>query len=87
MEEKKTKEICMLEKVEVLHNFENGMRIAVVTTDDNENNSMILFIKKNEDKVRGNIMASVPSSVKISFKSTSGLPQKNEKGIVRMAGR
>jgi hypothetical protein len=36
------------------------MRIAAVRIDYNENNSMILFILKNEDKVRGNIMASVP---------------------------
>ena len=36
----------------------------------NENNSMILFILKNEDKVRGNIMASVPPSVHISCVST-----------------
>jgi hypothetical protein len=42
------------------------MRIAVVRTDYSENNTMIPFIEKNEDKVRENIMASVPSSVKIS---------------------
>jgi hypothetical protein len=66
MEEKKTKEMCMLEKFEVLHNFEKGMRITVVRTDYSENNTMILFMKKNEDKVRGNIMACVPLSVQIS---------------------
>jgi len=81
MEEKKTKEMFMLEKVEVLYNFEKGMRIAAVRSDYNENNTMILFIKKNEDKVRGNIMASVPSSVKISCLSTSALPQKLKRAL------
>jgi len=83
MEEKKTKEMFMLEKVEVLYNFEKGMRIA----DYNENDTIILFIKKNEDKVRGNIMTSVPSSVKISCLSPCQPFSKNEKGIVHMAGR
>jgi hypothetical protein len=41
------------------------MKIAAVRIDYNENNS-ILFILKIEDKVRGNIMASVPSSMHIS---------------------
>lgn len=47
MEETKTKEMCMLEKVEVLqYNFEKGKRIATVRTDYNENNSMILFYQE-----------------------------------------
>jgi len=46
MEEKKTNEMFMLEKLEVLHNFEKGMRIAAVRNDYNENNTMILLSRK-----------------------------------------
>jgi len=81
MEEKKTKEMSMLEKVEVLDNFEKGKRIAVVRTDYSENNTMILFfIKKDKDKVRENIMASVPSSAKISCLSPHQPFLKKRKG-------
>ena len=62
----KRKVMSLLEKVEVLDKLDRGMRNSTVGLRYDVNKSIIHFIEKNEDKFRGNVKASVPSSTKIS---------------------
>jgi len=60
------KVMSLLEKVEVSYKLVRGMSTDVVTRKNGVNKYKILFITKNEHKIKGNIKASAPASGKIS---------------------
>jgi hypothetical protein len=55
----KWKVISVFEKVEVLDKLDRGVRNSTVGRRYDVNKSIIYFIKKNEDKFRGSVRASV----------------------------
>jgi hypothetical protein len=58
-DKQKRKVMSLLEKVEVLDKLDRGMRNSTVGRRCDVNKSIIHFIKKNEDKFRGSVKASV----------------------------
>jgi len=55
----KWKMMSVFEKVEVLDKLDRGVRNSTVGRRYDVNKSIIYFVKKNEDKFRGSVRASV----------------------------